>query len=122
MSRNSNKTITIERSVISARSREQGSAKERVSSAYTNKRQHTQGYEDMQYDEQDEFDIKEDNDNDNVHAKQHKQEVEYEGDFYEDNEEIVDNAKMDEDNKTKSNNHYKNATTTETYGQIATTS
>ena len=57
MSRNSNKTITIERSVISARSREQGSAKERINSAYTNNRQHTQGYEDVHYDEKDEFDI-----------------------------------------------------------------
>ena len=123
MSRNSNKTITIERSVISARSREQGSAKERINSAYTNKRQHTQGYEDVHYDEKDEFDIKEDNDN-VVHAKINKQEAEYENDFYEDNEEVVDDAKMDEDNNTKSNNnnHYKNATTTETYGQIATTS
>ena len=123
LSRNSNKTITIERSVISARSREQGSAKERINSAYTNKRQHTQGYEDVHYDEKDEFDIKEDNDN-VVHAKTNKQEAEYENNFYEDNEEVVDDAKMDEDNNTKSNNnnHYKNATTTETYGQIATTS
>ena len=122
LSRNSNKTITIERSVISAKSREQGSAKERVSSAYTNK-QRIQGYDGMNCDEQDEFDMKEDNDNnnDNARVKQEKQVSEYEDNFYEDNDEIVDNAKMDEDYKIKSN-HYKNATTSETYGQIATTS